>query len=146
MKKEVTKLITWENEIIELEIDFQSWINAKTTAKIKWDDWIYILNNSRFLKFANINDELKKVKYIALPQAKTDKKVYTKEESEMYRRIKEEALRKTFEWRKKNFLKKRAEILKRLAEDEAYFWLETTNEKLEEFNKLKVNLQIWYKW
>jgi hypothetical protein len=61
----------------------------------------------------------------------------------MYRRIKEEALRKTFEWRKKRFIQRRTEMLKRLAEDERDFWLETTLEKLEQFNKLKI--KQWYK-
>lgn len=143
MKKEITKLITWENEIIELEISFEDWIKTKTFAKSKWDDWIYILNNSRFLKFSNLKDEIKQIKFISLPQAKKEKKVYTKEEWEMYRRIKEEALRKTFEWRKKRFIQRRTEMLKRLAEDERDFWLETTLEKLEQFNKLKI--KQWYK-
>jgi hypothetical protein len=35
MKKEITKLITWENEIIELEISFEDWIKTKTFAKSK---------------------------------------------------------------------------------------------------------------
>ena len=61
----------------------------------------------------------------------------------MYRRIKEEALKKTFEWRKKRFIQRRTEMLKRLAEDERDFWLETTLEKLEQFNKLKI--KQWYK-
>jgi hypothetical protein len=38
------------------------------------------LNNSRFLKFSNLKDEIKQIKFISLPQAKKEKKVYTKEE------------------------------------------------------------------
>jgi hypothetical protein len=49
----------------------------------------------------------------------------------------------TFEWRKKRFIQRRTEMLKRLAEDERDFWLETTLEKLEQFNKLKI--KQWYK-
>jgi hypothetical protein len=35
MKKEVTILTTWDNEIIELEVIFEKWIESKSIAKFK---------------------------------------------------------------------------------------------------------------
>jgi len=48
-----------------------------------------------------------------------------------------EMLEKTYEARKKNFTIERQRILKELAKTEARFNLQTTQDKLEELNKLR---------
>ena len=46
-------------------------------------------------------------------------------------------LAKTFEWRKKRFIERREKIYKDLSKDEKKFNLETTIDKIKEYNLLK---------
>lgn len=137
MKKEITILQTWDNEEIILEVEFSKWISTKTEAKSKWEDWILIKSLNRYIKFANIKDEKWKTQYLSLEAPKKDFKWFTPEERKNFNKAKETILEKTKEWRKKRFLETREKILKQLARDEEMFWLDTTINKLEEYNILK---------
>jgi len=143
MKQEVTFLTTWDNDIIEIEIDFKTWLKTKNKAKNNWEDWIYLKSHKRYLKFSNIKDEKWKTKYLALEQPKKEIKEITEEERKKIEEFKKTILEKTFEWRKKRFYQEREKILKDLEKKEQYFWLQTTLSKIEEYNILKLKNNLW---
>lgn len=137
MKKEITLITTWDNEVIELNASFDEWIKSKNWAKAKWEDWFKPKWVDRYIKFANIKDERWKTQYLALEAPKKEFKLFTPEERKNFNKAKEIILEKTKEWRMKKFIAKRENILKQLARDEERFWLETTISKLEEYKILK---------
>lgn len=134
----VTLLETRDKEIIEIPYPFETWLNAKSNAKSKWEDWIYLEKEQRYLKFSNIKDEKWKTKYLSLNQP-TQYKEPTQEERETKAKFLKEIYEKTYDSRKKKFIEKRKEILSDLAKKEIEYWLETTESKLTEFNLLKLN-------
>lgn len=137
MKKEITLITTWDNEIIELNASFKEWIDSKNWAKARWEDWFKPKWVDRYIKFANIKDERWKTQYLALEAHKKDFKWFTPEERKNFNKAKEIILEKTKEWRMKKFIAKRENILKQLAKDEARFGLETTLKQLQEYKILK---------
>lgn len=152
-KKDITILTTWDNEIIELPISFGDWINAKTSAKMNWDDWILIKNRTRYLKFATLKDEVWKTKYLELPQSEKKKIQYSDQQLEEMRIKKEKFIKKCLEIsensRRKNFIDDRNLILQNLAKREKYWWMTTTLEMIEQLNQfrkqeiLNSNKNLW---
>jgi len=138
--KDITVLTTWADETIEIKSNIEHWLMVKNEAKWNWEDWIYIEDLKRFIKFSNIKDEQGRTLYIALPTPKTEKKdikdmtpEQRKERQELLDRIWEQ----TKDWRKKKFIESRKEILKRLAVDEDRHWLETTRSKLQDLENFR---------
>ena len=137
--QEFTIIETWDREIIEINISIENWILWKIKAKNNWEDWIFLKNLKRFLKFSNIKDEKWKTKYLNLEEWKTKKeKRLTKEEMTILKENIKNIMEKTFEWRKKNFIERRKNILNNLWKEEIHFWLKTTNSKLLEYESLRL--------
>ena len=137
MKKEITLITTWDNEVIELNASFKEWTDSKNWCKARWEDWFKPKWVDRYIKFANIKDERWKTQYLALEATKKEFKWFTPEERKNFNRAKEIILEKTKEWRMKKFIAKRENILKQLAKDEERFGLETTLKQLQEYKILK---------
>lgn len=135
--KDITLLTTWWDEVIELDVNIEHYLHLKSQAKQNWEDWIYIDKYKRFIKFSNLKDEKWKTLYISLPAPEVKLIELTPEEREKRNRMISKIMDKTYEWRKKTFVEDRFEILKRLAEREKNFWLQTTKDKLLELEWFK---------
>lgn len=157
--KHITILTTWEDEKLTIDIEFKKWLEVKSEAKSKWEDWIFLQAYQRYIKFSNLKDERWKTQYLSLPEPKEEslsmlwslekKKLLENNPNKYYEleRKDKERRRKIAEYvknnnniielRKKNFLEKRAEILKRLAFEEKELWFDTTISKLEELENFK---------
>lgn len=137
LKKEVTILKTWKWEEFEIEMNYEDFLALENTLKNNWEDWFNSKKYRRFIKFSSIEDKIWKTKFLSLPSPRVEKKLYTEEDKRKSRELHIRILEETKDSRKKKFLKRRDEILKRLEINEKYFWLETTKSKLEEYFKLK---------
>ena len=78
--KDISILTTWDNEIINVDINIEKWLQLKSEAKSKGEDGIYIQKLQRFIKFSNLKDETGKTLYIALPEPKKEFKELTPQE------------------------------------------------------------------
>jgi len=148
-KKEIVILTTWDNEIYELDWNIEDYLNTKEEMQKNWKDWFFSKKYNEVLKYNRFKSEKWKTLYLTLEAPKEVKKIFTTEERKKFEETKKKALQITFEWRKKSFLKRRDDILKKLAKDEERFWLLTTLKKLDEFNKTKIEfikLKTKYEW
>ena len=136
--EEITILETWDKEIIQIPFSIEEWLTAKIKAKNSWEDWIFLKSQKRFLKFSNIKDEQWKTKHLSLEAPKEEYKERSPKDRKKIDEAIKKAMKITFDWRKKRFLEYRETILKQLEKQEIWFWLDTTNSKLEDYKKLKI--------
>lgn len=136
--KEITILKTWKWEEFEIEMRYEDFLIFENNLKSNWEDWFDSKKYRRFIKFSSIEDKIWKTKYLSLPEPKQkNNKLYTEEEKRKSREFHKKILEKTFEWRKKNFIYRRNETLKRLAIEEKSFWIETTIDKIQDLMKYR---------
>lgn len=140
LTQEVTILKTWKGEKFEIDMKYEDFLVMEREAKSRWEDWFNSSKYRRFIKFSSIEDKIWKTKYLALEAPKEEFREKTPEESQKIAETIETAMKKTEEWRKKRFYERRNEILEDLARTERMFWMETTIEKLEKYNKLKIKI------
>lgn len=154
--KNITIITTWDNEEFILDVHIEKWFQTKQQIKTEWGNSIFLEKYQYELYFWNIKSTKWKTQYFSLPETKeetpffllwsNEKQKILKENPQLYYKLKKEEeewrkkraewLRKiwwvTLEKRKKSFLEKREEILKRLAFEEKELWFKTTISKLEE--------------
>jgi len=123
-------IINWitEDDFDEMEDDIKEWWknyfkSEKYRKRIYFHQLIWV-------------DWISKTKAIEAPKIEYKEK-NTEEREKLDNHIKD-VLAKTYDWRKKNFYKKREKILERLAIDEASFNMETTLDQLEDYKQLKL--------
>ena len=161
---EVTVVHTWDNNEFEISIEYDKFIELYTNAKINWIDWLNFSAEKKFISLKNIKSfEAKKVRLLLADIPRTlrlyemwslEKEELLKKNPNLYFRLEKEdeerrkrislltapILQKTFENRKKKFLKEREKILKDLSKKEKEFWLETTLYKVNKYNE-NLNLE-----
>ncbi len=154
MKKEVTLLKTWKDEEYKLDMSIQDYIGMKMKTLQEWWDWFFSSKYNEFLKFSRFESEKGKTDYIYLewPKDVKEKRELTPQERIQLKKNIAEAMERSKERRFREFLEERNNILKKLAEREKEFWTETTIEKLNEYEELRVekmrnnlidNLELW---
>ena len=135
--KEITILTTWKWEVFELDMKYEDYLILETKVKWNWEDWFNSSKYRQKIKFASIETVKWKTLYLALPEPKKQKKQYTDEQrKENVKKIRQIA-NITIEMRQKRFIEKRNQILNNLHFEELELWLESTKNKLSEYNKLK---------
>ena len=149
MQKTYIETFNWD--IFELNIWFEDFLKYEKLQKSKWETDLILKDYQTAIKFTDIRKKGSKRILFNLPASWELieenkmlwpwKKELTQEERNKINETIKKGLEKTFEKRRKKFLEQRKIILDQLAKDELRFWLETTLEKLEKFNKLK--LEIW---
>lgn len=133
--KDIVFVTTWDNQVFEIDINIEVWLNSIRDLQNNWEKKIYLTKYNETLYFSNIKSEKWKTQFLNLSEPKKENRLYTEEEKENSRKIIEKAYKITFEWRKKSFIKKRDEILLQLERDEKRFWLKTTLSKLQNIIK-----------
>lgn len=135
--KEITILKTWKWEEFEIEMKYEDFLIFENNLKSNWEEWFDSKKYRRFIKFSSIEHKIWKTQFLSLPQPKEKPKLYTEEDKQKSREFHKKILEKTFEWRKKNFIHRRNETLKRLAIEEKNFWVETTIDKIQDLMKYR---------
>lgn len=165
------KMNDWEQIILD-NISEKEFDEAESRSKMDWKKYVFIKKLSRRIYFNYIQnayerwlfpkqEEQKKIwtnkKNISLlGMSSTEQKKMEKENPEKYYKMYNEenenrkqiqrkisiALEKTYDGRKKRFLERRVDILKKLADEEEKFELDTTISKIKEYDKLKVKQKI----
>lgn len=142
--RNITLITTWDNEVIEVEIDFDTWLSKKNEAKKQWLDWVLLKKQKRFVKFANIKDEQWKTRYFEeKKRIEAPKRELTEEERQKRNKFIIFCLEKTKENRRKNFIEERERILNNLAKMEKSWWMETTKSKLDKLAYYIKQEKIW---
>ena len=155
-----------DQEYILYDKTLQQWNDIVDNYRKLWKNKVYLENYDFNLYFSQIKKEKWRTISLSLPKPKeekpffllwsNEKKKILKEDPELYyklrreeevwRKKRAEGLRKlwwvTPEKRKKHFLEKREQILKKLAIEEKSFDLETTIDKLEKLKILEIQQQV----
>ena len=142
LKQEVTILKTWKWEELEIDMKYEDFLILEWNAKTQWVDWFNSTKYRRFIKFSAIEDKIWKTKYLALEAPKEEYKEKTPEEREKIAETIKNAMEMTESGRKKRFYERRKELLEYLAKSEKMFWMETTLEKLDKYNKIKTRWEL----
>ena len=136
-KQEITILTTWKGIIYEIEdLSIEEYLKMKTELIWNWQDGFFSKKYRKFIKFASLESEEGKTNFIALPEAKQEFKEMSSEERLKFEEFKTDVMKKTFDWRRKRFLKQREKILKDLSKREESFWIETILQKLDKLEAL----------
>lgn len=139
MKKEITFLPTWDWSIIyELDWSIEDYVEMKKKIKEEWWDSFRSDKYRTEIKFNSIQNPRGKTQYIALEAPKEEYKEKTVAEREKIAETIRKAYKTTEEGRKKRFIERKQEILLELEKKELEFWLDSTLEKLKDYNKLKL--------
>ena len=137
MKKEIAILTTWKWDIYHIDWNIKDYMNMKTQAKQNWEDWFWCEKYQTYIKFASLEKETWKTQYISIEAPKDE---LTQAEKDKSAEILRKLAKKAEVNKEERFIKKRNEILERLRLEEVRLWIETTVDKIEWYNRLKVNL------
>lgn len=135
MKKELTILTSWKWDIYEIDWNVKDYMQMKSQCKQNWEDWFWCEKYMTFIKFSALEKETGKTNYIAIEAPKRES---TPAEKEKASQILKDLAKKAEEGKEERFIKKRNEILERLRLDEVRLWLQTTVDKIEQYNRLKL--------
>ena len=135
MKKEITILTSWKWDIYEIEWNIKDYMNMKTQAKQNWEDWFWSEKYQTYIKFASLEKETWKTQFLSIEAPKYEPTQAEKDKSSEILRN----LAKNAEINKeKRFIEKRNDILERLRLEEVRLWMQTTVDKIEQYNRLKL--------
>ena len=135
MKKEISILTSWKGEVYEIDWNIKDYMNMKTQAKQNWEDWFWCEKYQTYIKFAALEKETWKTQYISIEPPKYEP---TQAEREKSAEILRKLYKKAEEGKQERFIKRRNEILEDLRKKEVQLGLETTIDKIEWYNRLKL--------
>jgi len=118
-------------------MEIEQFLQMQREDMTAWIKEFYISSLKRTISYSDIKGKQWKTNYLSIEAPKKEFKESTPEERKARDKMLSEMLEKTYEARKKNFTIERQRILKELAKTEARFNLQTTQDKLEELNKLR---------
>ena len=146
-----TYIETYDWDKYTINMDYLEFCKMEVEKKKAWEEYLRLSDYKTSIKWNSIKKTSWSKLYMWIDEQESDKilkleKWKAKERTPEERKAMADKLRElawiTFEDRQKKFLEKREEILKQLARDEEYFWLETTLSKLSEYKKLKLASDI----
>lgn len=144
MKKEVTILKTWKwEQEYKIDMNIEEYLGMKVWILKEGGDGFFSKKYNEFLKFARFESEKWKTDHIYLewPKEKEEEKKrkeeLTPEQKVQMKKNIAKAMERSKERRYRDFIEEKKNILNRLADQEKHFWVETTVDKLKEYDKLK---------
>ena len=135
MKKEITILTSWKGDIYEIDWKIKDYMNMKSQAKQNWEDWFWCEKYQTYIKFSALEKETWKTNYLSIEAPKYEPTQAEREKSSL---IIKELAKKAEENKEKRFIERRNEILEDLRKKEVALGMQTTVDKIDKYNKLKL--------
>lgn len=134
-KKDIVILKLWDNEEVIVEMNIEHFLEMQREDLNQWVKEFYISSMQRTICYSDIKWKQGKTQYLSIEAPKNEPTLAEKEKSaEILRKL----AKKAEEWKEKRFIERRNEILEDLRKKEVALGLETTIDKIEWYNKLKL--------
>lgn len=131
-KKDITRLILWNDDIVEIEMNIEDFLTMQTEDKSNWVTEFYVSKLQRSVTYSNIKDKQGKTQFLSIEAPKNEP---TQAERDKGLAIARNLLKKAWVNKEKRFIERRNEILEDLRKREVALGLETTLEKIENYNR-----------
>ena len=135
MKKEITILTSWKWDRYEIDWNIKDYMNMKSQAKQNWEDWFWCEKYQTYIKFSALEKETWKTKFLSIEAPKYEPTQAERDKGVLMMR---ELAKKANEWKEERFIKRRNEILEDLRKREVALWMQTTVDKIENYNRIKL--------
>ena len=107
-------------------------MNMKSQAKQNWEDWFWCEKYQTFIKFSALEKESGKTQFLSIEAPKNEP---TQAERDKGLAIARNLFKKAWVNKEKRFIERRNEILEDLRKREVALGLQTTVDKIENYNR-----------